>query len=253
MCFCLGGEVYADVIKHLRMRPSWTRQALHPMASPPRGEGWGACGGRSRGGGRQSPAKGRLEPQELREAGTTLPGSLWRERPQGTDTEDTPSQWSLTSASFTAPHPKGQGAWPRPAGGSGGWLADVTGKCLLSPAALLEWGTVGREPLKGENPLSSLPGGASSDLFAPLILSGLCSRRDSSSHHTAPWEPRAPRLSISLPLSLCLSLCLSPALPGLGGLDRQGAGGSVIRAGDGLPQTDLPRTRAGVPASRGPG
>ena len=37
----MGGEVYADVIKHLRMRPSWTRQALHPIAVLPEEKGGG--------------------------------------------------------------------------------------------------------------------------------------------------------------------------------------------------------------------
>ena len=115
-----------------------------------------------------------------------------------------------------------------------------TGKCLLSPATLLEWGAVGREPLKGENPLSCLPGGASSDLFAPLILSGLRSRRDSPSHHTAPWEPRAPRLSISLPVSG--SQCHPSARPG--GL-RQAGGRGFSHTSRGWAPTDRPATDKG--------
>lgn len=79
----------------------------------------------------------------------------------------TPSLWYLPSASFALCTPRvrelGQG---QPAGG---WGVDANaGKWRLSPVAHLGWGAVGREPLKGKNPLHFLfarGGGASLDLF----------------------------------------------------------------------------------------
>ena len=101
-------------------------------------------------------------------------------------------QWALTaphSLSSHAHHPHGPGISAR---GSGS-LAKVAGRkgwgWLLTPVALLEWGAVGREPLKGKiHCLFCLPSGAPSDQFGADL--GPC--LDSPSPHTPVREPRAP-------------------------------------------------------------
>lgn len=110
-------------------------------------------------------------------------------------------QWALTaphSLSSHAHHPHGPGISAR---GSGS-LAKVAGRkgwgWLLTPVALLEWGAVGREPLKGKNPLPLLLalrgslGSVWGRRFAFLILSDLGPCLDSPSPHTPVREPRAP-------------------------------------------------------------
>lgn len=115
----------------------------------------------------------------------------------------TPSRvrWALTaphSLSSHAHHPHGPGISARESGS----LAKVSGRkgwgWLLTPVALLEWGAVGKEPLKGKNPLPLLLalGGFLRSVwgrrFAFLILSGLGPCLDSPSPHTPVREPGAP-------------------------------------------------------------